>query len=245
MTYSVQLWSVRADFATDPTGTLRRLRAAGFTAVEPFDIFDLAENHAATLSQLGLSVPSAHVPLLERTDLSEVIAAAATLGTHTLIDSGRREGWDDPAAISDYAQQLNAHAHEAAARGLQVGYHNHWWELGTSEETALERFAGQLDPAVVLEVDIYWAAVGGADVSALLKRLGTRVALMHVKDGAVMPNPPSQSQVPVGSGKVSISEALDAAPHALRVLEFDDYAGDVFHALKIGLGVVIALDGRR
>ena len=33
--------------------------------------------------------------------------------------------------------------------------------------------------------------------------------------------------------------------HSLRVLEFDDYAGDVFHALKIGLGVVIALDGRR
>jgi len=245
MTYSVQLWSVRADFATDPTGTLRRLRSAGFTAVEPFDLVHLAENHAATLSQLGLSVPSAHVPLLGRTDLSEVIAAAATLGTHTLIDSGRREGWDDSAAISDYAQQLNTHAREAATHGLQVGYHNHWWELAMSEETALERFAGQLDAAVVLEVDIYWAAVGGADVPELLERLGTRVALMHVKDGAVMPNPPSESQVPVGSGEVPVSEALETAPHALRVLEFDDYAGDVFHALQTGLRVVIELDERR
>ena len=38
---------------------------------------------------------------------------------------------------------------------------------------ALEVLAGSLDAGVLLEVDTYWAAVGGQDVPALLGRLGT------------------------------------------------------------------------
>ena len=246
MTYAVQLWSVRDAFAADPDSTLRRLRAVGFTAVEPFDLIDLAEHHGATLTELGLSAPSAHVPLIGHTDLTAAYEAAAVLGTQTLIDSGRREGWDDSAVVSDYAQQLNAHALDAGAHGLQLGYHNHWWELAASSDgTALERFAWQLAPAIVLELDIYWAAIGGADVPALLKRLGERVAMLHVKDGSVLPDRPAGSQVPVGSGEVPISDSLAAAPHALRVLEFDEYPGDIFQALETGLGVVINLDSAR
>ena len=46
--------------------------------------------------------------------------------------------------------------------------------------------ADQLDDAVLLEVDTYWAAVGGQDVPALLGRLGDRVRYLHVKDGPVV-----------------------------------------------------------
>ena len=37
----------------------------------------------------------------------------------------------------------------------------------------------------MLEVDTYWAAVGGQDVAALLGRLGDRVRYLHVKDGPI------------------------------------------------------------
>ena len=58
--------------------------------------------------------------------------------------------------------------------------------------------ADRLEPEVVLEVDTYWAYAGGADVPALLARLGDRVVALHIKDGDGSLDP--SKQVPVGSG---------------------------------------------
>ena len=60
---------------------------------------------------------------------------------------------------------------------------------------ALEVFADQLDPDVMLEVDTYWAYAGGADVPALLGRLGDRVVALHVKDGDGTLNTKAQTAV--------------------------------------------------
>jgi sugar phosphate isomerase/epimerase len=89
--------------------------------------------------------------------------------------------------------------------------------------------AAHLDDAVVLEVDTYWAAVGGQDPVALLKRLGERVTAVHVKDGPATPDP--LDQVPVGQGDLPVREILAAAPQALRVVELDDTRGDRFRAV--------------
>jgi sugar phosphate isomerase/epimerase len=89
--------------------------------------------------------------------------------------------------------------------------------------------AAHLDDAVVLEVDTYWAAVGGQDPVALLKRLGHRVTAVHVKDGPATADP--IDQVAVGQGRLPIREILAAAPQALRVVELDDTRGDRFHAI--------------
>jgi len=85
----------------------------------------------------------------------------------------------------------------------------------------------------VLELDTYWAAVGGADVPALLGRLGDRVRLLHLKDGPIgMDN---ASQLPLGSGAMPVAAIVEAAGAAeLGVLEFDDYAGDLFEGIAAG-----------
>jgi sugar phosphate isomerase/epimerase len=83
---------------------------------------------------------------------------------------------------------------------------------------------------VRLEVDTYWAAVGGEDPVALLQRLGDRVSAIHVKDGAVTAD--VKDQVAVGSGSLPIRDILDAAPHALRVVELDDSRADRFDAVR-------------
>ena len=85
-------------------------------------------------------------------------------------------------------------------------------------------------PDVVLEVDTYWAYAGGADVPALLGRLGDRVVALHVKDGDGTLD--TFGQVAVGSGSLPIWDIIAAAPDALRVVELDDSAGDVFDALR-------------
>lgn len=228
---SVQLYSVRDAFAADPDGTLRRLAALGFTRVEPYGVVENAEALRAGLPAHGLTAPTAHARLLGA-DQAAVFATAAELGIGLVIDPlVRPEQWQDPADIAATADALNAAAKVAAEHGVQAGYHNHWWELQARLDgrSAFEVFADQLDPAVALEVDTYWATAGGEDAPALLRRLGDRVRAIHVKDGGLATD--ASGQVPAGQGRVPIPDVLAAAPDALRVIEFDAYDGDLFEAI--------------
>ncbi|VVJ21459.1 Xylose isomerase domain protein TIM barrel [Amycolatopsis camponoti] len=228
---SVQLYSVRDAFAADPDGTLRRLAAIGFTRVEPYGVVENAEALRNGLPAHGLTAPTAHARLIGA-DQAAVFAAAAELGIGLVIDPlVKPEQWQDTDGIAATADALNAAAKVAAEHGVQVGYHNHWWELESRIDgrSAFEVFAGQLDPAVALEVDTYWATAGGEDAPALLRRLGDRVKAIHVKDGALATD--ATGQVPAGQGSVPVAEVLAAAPDALRVVEFDAYDGDLFEAI--------------
>lgn len=61
--------------------------------------------------------------------------------------------------------------------------------MGSSFEGARgERFPDklhkQLDPGVRLELDIFWATIGGDDAAAVLKQWTGRVRSAHLKDVA-------------------------------------------------------------
>lgn len=228
---SVQLYSVRDAFAADPDGTLRQLAALGFTRVEPYGVVENADALRAGLPAHGLTAPTAHARLIGA-DQAAVFATAAELGIGLVIDPFVESArWQDPADVAATADALNAAAKVAAEHGVQVGYHNHWWELESRIDgrSAFEVFADQLDPAVALEVDTYWATAGGEDAPALLRRLGDRVRAIHVKDGGLATD--ASGQVPAGQGRVPIADVLAAAPDALRVIEFDAYDGDLFEAI--------------
>ncbi len=101
--------------------------------------------------------------------------------------------------------------------------------------TGLEVLADALDPAVILEVDTYWAAVGGQDVPALLGRLGDRVRYLHVKDGPATRDDPMTA---VGTGRMPVAEILAACPSAeWHVVELDRCATDMLTAVRDSLGV--------
>ncbi|MFE9749590.1 sugar phosphate isomerase/epimerase family protein [Saccharothrix saharensis] len=228
---SVQLYSVRDAFAADPADTLRRLAGIGFTAVEPYGVVENADVLRTALAEHGLTAPTAHAQLIGA-DQDAVFAVAAECGIEVVIDPHvGEERWQDPADIAATAAALNAAAEVAARHGVRVGYHNHWWELASRIDgrSAFEVLADRLDPGVVLEVDTYWATVGGEDAPALLRRLGGRVHAIHVKDGGLARD--GSGQVPAGQGRVPVAEVLAAAPQALRVVEFDAYDGDVFTGL--------------
>jgi sugar phosphate isomerase/epimerase len=228
---SVQLYSVREAFADQPGDTLRRLAGIGFTQVEPYGLAEHAATLRTALPDAGLTAPTAHAQLIGA-DQDAVFAAAAACGVGLVIDPFvPAERWRDRDAVTATAAALNEAAKRAAEHGLTVGYHNHWWELESTIDgrSALEVFADQLAPEVVLEVDTYWAAAGGADAPELLRRLGGRVRALHIKDGTLATDP--SGQVPAGQGRMPIPEVLAAAPDALRVVEFDAYDGDLFDGL--------------
>src|SRR5699024_1172024 len=83
----------------------------------------------------------------------------------------------------------------------------------------------------------YWAAVGGADVPPLLERLVERVQLVHLKDGDLSADP--AAQLPLGTGAMPLAEPLRAAADvAYGVIEFHDYAGDLFEGIEASTGPV-------
>ncbi|WKK70689.1 TIM barrel protein [Rathayibacter oskolensis] len=155
------------------------------------------------------------------------------------VDPARWTTADDVKAIAD---ELNALVDSAESRGLTLGYHNHWFEFENRVDgrSAYEHLAGLLDPRMLLELDTYWAAVGGDDPVEVLGRLGDQVRFLHIKDGPVSRD--TEAQQPAGAGAMDIPAVLAAAPQALPVLEFDAYAGDIFEGLTAAYSYVTGID---
>ncbi|MCI2957470.1 sugar phosphate isomerase/epimerase [Agromyces atrinae] len=253
---SVQLYSVNAPLTADLEGTLAQVAAAGFTNVEAFFFVERAAELRAAFDAAGLRAPTGHASFLsdsltvgdqviELPSLETVFAAAKTLGVDVLIDPFvAPERWASVEEITATAERINGVARQAAAHGLRIGYHNHAHEFAHSFDgvSGYEVFAGLLDHAVLLEVDVFWAAVAGEDVPALLRRLGDRVVAIHAKDG-ILPEPGTRAvdariepeklnQRPAGEGDVPLAEILAAAPSAeYAIVEFDHYDGDIFEGI--------------
>ncbi|QJU55164.1 sugar phosphate isomerase/epimerase [Herbiconiux sp. KACC 21604] len=243
---SIQLYTLREHLEADLPGTLDALAARGFTEVEPFRFPERAGELRPALAAAGLSTPTLHGRLLtEGVDPLRVLDAAAGFGPATvvepLVDASR---WATADEVRRTADALNTLVDEAAARGLSLAYHNHWWETEyrVEGEVALEYFAAHLAPDVGLELDIYWALVGGVDPVALLQRLGDRVVALHVKDGSLGKDGSGQSAL--GTGSVPVVEALRAAPGPRRVLELDFFDGDVWEPVDAGRAFLEQHDGR-
>jgi sugar phosphate isomerase/epimerase len=238
---SVQLYAVREALAADADGTLERLAEIGFRLVEPYGLVEHADRLRGAIGRHGLMAPTAHADLITG-DPGAVFEAAGSLGITMVVqpwtDPNRWESADEIVRLAD---ELNTAADWASTEGLRVGYHNHHFELGRRIDGrhALELFADQLEPGVALEVDTYWAFAGGADVPALLRRLGERVVALHVKDGDGSLD--VKRQVAAGAGVLPIPDILAAAPAALRVLELDDTDGDRFDALRDSRSYVLGL----
>jgi len=212
-------------------GVLRRIADFGYGAVEPYDVLTDPEQLRADLDETGLAVCSVHAKILDG-DGDAMVRGARVVGAETVIVPWvPPERFADSEAIAVLAAELNEAAAKIADQGLRLGYHNHDFELSSivSGRPGLEVLADALDPAVILEVDTYWAAVGGQDVPALLGRLGDRVRYLHVKDGPVTKDDPMTA---VGSGRMPVADILASCPSAeWHVVELDRCATDMLTAV--------------
>jgi sugar phosphate isomerase/epimerase len=254
---SVQLYSVRDAIAADLAGAVARVAEIGYTRVEPYAFQQRADEYVKAFADTGISAPSGHASVIDADDPDAVFDAAARIGIGIVIDpfvpTERWQTADDAKRIADRVNELTG---RAASHGLRFGYHNHQWEFANTVDgrPVYELFVEHLAPEAVLEVDTFWATVGGADAPAVLRSLGDRVVAIHVKDGtvsgdiaSVLPSSESaldvpaalqeafKNQVPAGQGQVDVPSILAAAPQAIRVVEFDSYAGDVFEGIATSL----------
>jgi sugar phosphate isomerase/epimerase len=243
---SLQLYSVRDALEQDAQATIDRVASIGYTQVEAsYKTLSANPRLGPAIRAAGLTSPSMTGTLV-RADRAPVFETAKELGAHAVIDTFLpEEYWTTAADIARTADELNAAASEAAAYGLTVGYHNHWWELTRSfnGHTGLEVLVNALDPAVVLEVDAYWVAVGGQDVVSYAAKLSDRIHFLHVKDGPISHD--NKQQRPAGQGSLPIWDIVAALPELeIGVVEFDDYAGDMFGAIADSLSYLSAGSAR-
>ena len=232
----LQLYTIRAELEADPEGSLRRVKEAGFDAVE---VAPPTENlPSARLARLlrshGLAVAALHseLPLGDRADA--VAEMAREFDCSRLIWHGwpRDSSFDSWDGIHRLAEQYRE-AHAVALRlGLQFGLHNHWWEF----EALAGRFPyrvilERLHPEVFLEIDTYWVRTAGLDPAAVLAELGSRVTMLHVKDGPAKQGEPMRA---AGDGVMDFPAILKTAGPSVEwlIVELDECATDIWEAIR-------------
>lgn len=207
----IQLYTVRDQMADDVPGTLQRLAEIGYKEVEFAGYFDHpAADIRSMLSDLGLTSPSAHVPLEAiRSEPEAVIEQLVEIGHKYLVIAWLSE--EERATLDQYrahADLFNRVAEQCAAADLKFAYHNHEFEFEPLDGVLpMDLLLAETDPGLVqIELDFYWITFAGADPFAYFEQYPGRFPLCHVKDMA-----PDRSIADVGSGTIDFSSLFAAS----------------------------------
>jgi sugar phosphate isomerase/epimerase len=245
---SVQLWTFASyiGFGSAPENqqrleeTLAGLSEIGYRNVEPFSFNGLsAEEFKALLRKYDLKAPSRHGDTSEA-NWDQHLADAKVLG-QKFVGSG---GFAAP-GISTYentlatAETMNRLGRRSVRNGTgKIFGHNHQGEFRTmypDPETGEMKSAWQIilentdRRYVAFQVDVLWAADGGADPVELLRTYPKRIKLLHIKDGTGVADPVNATPVPLGEGEMEFDPIIRAAKQAgvrYYVYEQDPPFGD-------------------
>ncbi len=210
---SLQLYTVREQTSRDMTGTLRQLAEMGYTAVEFAGFGGLSSRELrGVMDDLGLRASGAHVPLdAWESDPASVIADMHAIGSsHAVVPIAPPDRRGDADSISRLAETFNRWGGLCRAEGITFSYHNHDFEFARIGETTMwEVLVRETDPDLVhLELDLYWIKYGGSDPETVLRDVGDRVSLVHLKD---MAPDETHSDLPVGRGTMPWADLLETA----------------------------------
>ncbi|MFD3232276.1 sugar phosphate isomerase/epimerase family protein, partial [Rahnella aceris] len=191
---------------------------AGFKNVEIVGTHDLsAKQMQALLAKNQLKVTSAHVQLsaLENS-YAQTLAFNKAVGNKTLIvpwieaedRPTNSQGW------IDYAKRLDGLGATLRKDGMQLGYHNHNFEMKKYDGvTALEIIMNHTQPNnLKLEMDAAWVSRGGQDPVRFLKEYPSRIYAIHAKDNAAIGiRDDEMNFAPLGEGLLDWQTILPAA----------------------------------
>jgi sugar phosphate isomerase/epimerase len=194
---------------------------------------DVRALHRA-LDEHGLVARSCHVMLPDGDGFGKILDDQELLGSGYLVvpsvfnpETGGLEDFSDLDRIKRLAERFNVAAEQARTRSIRIGYHNHHWEFAThfSGRSGFEVFFDFVEPDVFAEIDVYWAQVGGRDPVELIRALGERVQLLHLKDGD---GEADSASCDLGEGVVDLlgvmSAATSAAWHVVELEGLDENA---------------------
>lgn len=229
---ALQLYTLRDSMATDFEGVTRQVAGLGYGGVETAGFAGSTPKAAAKLfNDLGLQVSSMHSDLPLGDKKNQVLDTAGILKCqHLVCPYFPPEQFTTKEQIIQICDKLNEADQIGRENGLTLYYHNHWWEFRQQIEgrPAYKLMLDQLAPTVQFEIDTYWVKTGGHDPATILRELGQRASLLHIKDGSTDENEP---MVAVGDGVMDWSSVIGASSARWLIVELDRCATDMMEAV--------------
>jgi len=231
---ALQLYSVRDLLPKDFAGTIRRIAAMGYEGIETGDFPGTTLSEATKLfKKLGLSVTSAHIfPPPVGDKLKEAMEVMSQLNSKRIVSGYGPDRFDTLDKTKRACEEFNKANALARANGLILGIHNHWWEyLKVESSYPYKVMLEYLDPTVEFQVDTYWVKTAGVDPAIVVKELGKRAPLLHIKDGPAVKEKPN---VAVSDGSLDVPAIVKAGEGATEwlIVEFDSCATDIMVAVE-------------
>ncbi|MGI6039314.1 MAG: sugar phosphate isomerase/epimerase family protein [Eubacteriales bacterium] len=195
MKIGIQLFSVKEALAKNAEGTLRKLCQIGFKYIEPFAHPSIEEGEnsfglgmslrdaKSFLTNEGIKLAGCHYYYLGTPAFAKFCEYMAELGA-TQVGSGGAHFPGGREDVLEKCELMVKDAEIAKKFGLKYYYHNHFREYQAFEgelviDTILNNTPSYL---VYYQLDTFWAARGGCDPVAEMKRLGKRIITLHQKD---------------------------------------------------------------
>jgi sugar phosphate isomerase/epimerase len=229
---ALQLYSVREYAQEDFEATVRRVAEIGYVGVEPAGFPGTTPEKAGQLfADLGLAVPSAHVPLPLGDQKAEVISTMKAIGSSAIVSGKGPDDFSTPSRIRATCELFNEANQVARQNGMSFGIHNHWWEYTQVEgRYVYEVMLEYLEPTIHFEIDTYWVQTAGFDPAEIVERVGERAPLLHIKDGPCVKDEPMTA---IGEGMVDVPAIVDAGKPVTEwlIVELDRCATDMMEAV--------------
>ncbi|MFB7306967.1 sugar phosphate isomerase/epimerase family protein [Streptomyces sp. NPDC056192] len=208
----MHLYTMRTPLATDFRGTLERLAEIGYATV---GVSGRHGNSAADirrmLDETRLKAVLEHVgyDIVRGAGLPQALEDIHTLGGKWIVVPSLPGSLHSPAGYREVAREFNKAGLAARESGLKLLYHNHGTDHQVVDGVSLyDILLAETDPELVgFELDLYWAANGGASAPGeLFVRHPRRFPALHVKDMA-----PDGDFADVGSGVLDFPAMFDTA----------------------------------
>jgi sugar phosphate isomerase/epimerase len=223
----VQLYSFRNEMKTDVDGVLAKVKAMGFTEVEAAGYnWNSAAEFKQMLDKHGLKNVSFFADYNKlSSDFAAVVADAKALNAkYVIIGWIPHKGNDFTLADTEKAiKDFNDWGARLAKEGLKFAYHVHGYEFQTNglpagQGTLFDKLMKETDPKnVLIELDVYWIQWPGQDPVKVLKKLGNRVHLLHLKElpkgmkGDLTGHSDVESNIVVGTGQIDFPTLMKVA----------------------------------
>ncbi len=212
----LELYSVRNAMKKDPERTLAAVRGMGYDDVEllwSMDNFGRTPDQVrATLKQLGLKAPSAHIaPELLQGDWETSLSTAKHLGHQYLIvpslPDATKNSLDE---WRRWADRFNAAGDLARHAGIWLAFHNEPEHMKPiSGVIPYDLFLERTDPSRVrLQLDFGNMEVGGGKPMQYIQKYYDRYWSFHVKD--VVQDGTHDTEL--GAGRMNLRALLAAIP---------------------------------
>ncbi|HTW45551.1 MAG TPA: sugar phosphate isomerase/epimerase [Acidobacteriaceae bacterium] len=239
----VQLYTVRQVAEQDLPETLAKIRKIGYEEVETYGgsyVYPAAQL-LYMIQQAGLRAPSGH---FDFNTLINQLPYASQLGLQWVVCPMIPHAMWTLEGFHAAAKQFNEFGKRAQDIGLRFAFHNHDYEFANygGGNTGYEVLVEETDPKLVFfELDCYWAVQAGQDPLTMMKRMGRRIRMLHLKDRkpgfpiSYDMGPSSAHFVPVGKGSIDWKPILAAAEQLEMehyFVEQDDTYGHPFKSIR-------------